>query len=304
MLVNRIRKNQRRLKRWLKASGVTCYRLYDRDIPEIPLAIDLYEGRLHVSEYTRPGSPEGARHTAWMETLLGGLADGLGVSAADVFVKLRERKRGTAQYGRFGRDGATYQVSEGGHLFRVNLSDYLDTGLFLDHRLTRARAAADCDGRRVLNLYAYTGSFSVYAAGAGASDTTTVDMSSTYCDWARANFEFNGMAARDHAVVRADVKTWLADAASAGRRWDMAFVDPPTFSNSKKMTGVFDVQRDHLGLLGAVRDVLTPGGVVWFSTNFRKFKLDPSINAVDYTAETTPPDFRNTRIHRAYRIVL
>jgi len=289
-LVNRVTKNARHLAKWAKREHVTCYRVYDRDIPEYPLTIDTYEGALVINDY---------REFSDAPLDFAPIRDALG--ASDVFVKQRERlsHHGEGeQYERQADRGAWRVVHEGGHKFRVNLSDYVDTGLFLDHRITRAKVAAE-SARTMLNLFAYTGSFSVYAAAAGMT-TTTVDLSNTYLDWARENLAENGLASE---LVHADVREFLADARRARRTWDLVVVDPPTFSNSKRMSYTWDVQRDHAALLRDVRAVC-PGGVIWFSTNRRRFKLELELelHIEDMTRATIPPDFRDQRVHQAYRI--
>ena len=307
MLVNRITKNRRRLKGWLKRSGVTCYRLYDRDIPELPLVFDWYAGHLHVAEYDRPSNPEGEAHTAWIGALTAAVAESLQVSSDDVFVKFRNRQRGTTQYQRFSDREARFKVSESGLNFWVNLSDYLDTGLFLDHRPMRQMVRAEAADKRLLNLYAYTASFSVYAAAGGAAETVSVDLSNTYLDWAAHNFEANNMTKSDHRLVRDDVMDYLHTSLESEQRFDLVVVDPPTFSNSKRMQGTFDVGRDHVALLEAVQRVLTPGGVVYFSTNARRF--DWQGDSLDWagckeiTDQTIPEDFRQRRSHRCWRLV-
>ena len=293
MLANRVRKNARHLAKWARRENVSCWRVYDRDIPEVPITIDTYDGALVVADRRID-----ATDRAWLDEVVAAARDATG--ARDVFVKRRERmvdRRAGHQYERAG-DDAWREVGEGGHRFRVNLGGYLDTGLFLDHRITRARVAAEpC--ATMLNLFAYTGAFTVYAAAAGMR-TTSVDLSATYLDWARANLELNGLHGE---LVRADVLDFLADARRARRTWELAVVDPPTFSNSKRMTGTFDVQRDHAALLDAVAAVTTK--LVWFSTNRRRFKLAWSragATIVDETRATIPPDFRDAHVHRAWRI--
>jgi 23S rRNA G2069 N7-methylase RlmK/C1962 C5-methylase RlmI len=299
MLSNRVTKNARHLGKWARRENVTCYRIYDRDIPEVPLAIDTYEGALVIHDY-RFEQPPG---DTWIDDMAEAARSTLDVDAAEVFVKRRERhdRREGEQYERLspGDDPLAWRtVHEGGHAFRVNLADYVDTGLFLDHRITRARVAAE-PASTMLNLFAYTGSFSVYAAAAGMR-TTTVDMSRTYIDWAADNLAANDLTGE---LVQADVRVFLRDARAAGRRWDVAVVDPPTFSSSKRMNYTFDVQRDHAALLDDVAEVAS---TIWFSTNRKKFKLawEPSrAEIADLTHATTPPDFRH-RPHRAYRIAL
>lgn len=296
MLANRVRKNARHLARWARREGVTCWRVYDRDIPEIPLTVDRYEDALVINDY-RAFDREDA--DAWLDDAVAAISATL--EPAEVHVKRRERlaHHGAGQqYERQADRGAWRVVREGGHRFRVNLSDYVDTGLFLDHRITRARVAAE-PAHTLLNLFGYTGAFSVYAAAAGMQ-TTTVDLSNTYLEWAGENLALNGLAGE---LVRADVREFLSDARRAGRRWDVIVVDPPTFSNSKRMDGTWDVQRDHAALLDDVLAVCA--GAVWFSTNRRRFTLelsDLSLAVSDMTHATMPPDFRDPRVHHAYRI--
>ncbi len=300
MFANRVRKNARHLGKWAKREHVTCWRVYDRDIPEVPVTLDTYEGALVLNDFRIEQDD-----TAWLDEL-GAVAKQV-LDASEVFVKQRERlaHRGEGgQYERLAEHGAWRVVGEGGHRFRVNLSDYIDTGLFLDHRITRARVARE-QATSMLNLFAYTGAFSVYAAAAGMQ-TTSVDLSKTYLDWTRQNLELNGVEGESaHEIVHADVREFLAEARRTGRRWDLAVVDPPTFSNSKRMDYVWDVQRDHAALLDDVAAVTTK--VMWFSTNLRRFKLTwthPRAQVSDETHATLPPDFRDKRIHHAFRIEL
>jgi len=305
MFRNRLLKRAHHLRRW-PAKGITCYRLYDRDIPEAPLAVDTYEGHLHVAEYDRPHDRAPGSQADWLDLMVRAAAEALDVGSGDVFFKRRERQRGLSQYERQSDEGRTFVVGEGGLKFRVNLSDYLDTGLFLDHRITRSLVRDEAAGRRVLNLFAYTGTFTVYAAAGGARSTTTVDLSNTYLEWARENILLNGLGGRQHALVRSDVMAFLR-ACPGNEVFDLAVVDPPTFSNSKMAEDNWDVQRDHAALLGLLAEHLAEGAVVYFSTNFRRFKLDEAVRAAfeaeEITARTIPPDFRNKRIHRCWRMV-
>jgi 23S rRNA G2069 N7-methylase RlmK/C1962 C5-methylase RlmI len=291
MFANRVRKNARHLGKWARREGVTCWRIYDRDIPEVPVTVDTYEGALVLNDYRiEQGDP------GWLDAIAAAAREVL--EANEVHVKQRERLRQRQeghQYVRLGDHGAWRTVSESGHRFRVNLSDYVDTGLFLDHRMTRARVSAEA-GRSVLNLYAYTGAFSVYAGAAG-KQTTSVDLSNTYVEWTRENLALNGLRGE---VIHADVREYVADARRAGKRWDVAIVDPPTFSNSKRMAYTWDVQRDHAALLADVRAVTAR--VLWFSTNRKRFQLElpPAPGLTDETHTTTPPDFRH-KPHRAWR---
>jgi len=302
MLANRVRKNARHLGKWARREAVTCWRVYDRDIPEIPITVDIYEGALVINDY-RAFEPEPG-DDAWLPAAVAAVTSAITPAprAGDVFVKHRARlaHRGAGQqYERQADRGAWRTVHEAGHKFRVNLSDYVDTGLFLDHRITRAKIAAE-PARTMLNLFGYTGAFSVYAAAAGMQ-TTTVDLSNTYLAWAAENLACNQLTGE---LVQADVREFLADARRAGRLWDLAVVDPPTFSNSKRMDYTWDLQRDHAALLGDVFAVCR--GVVWFSTNRRRFQLelaDPDLVITDMTRATIPPDFRDPRVHHAYRIV-
>lgn len=301
MLANRLRKRARHLRKWARRQGVGCYRVYDRDIPEIPLAIDCYEGRLHMARYRRRDEPG----PDWMEAMAQAAGAALEVPRERIFIKERQRQRGVAQYERLDRQRERFEVHEGGHRFLVDLGDYLDTGLFLDHRLTRARVEREAAGARFLNLFCYTGAFTVYAAAGGARETTSVDMSRTYLDWARDNLARNGFTGPAHRLVRADVDVYLDEARPGS--FDLAVLDPPTFSNSKKMQDVLDIQRDHVALVNRTLALLRAGGVLYFSTNYRRFKLDDAHirarDVADITAETIPEDFRNQRIHRCWRMV-
>ncbi len=306
MFRNRLIKRAHHLRRW-PGRGITCYRLYDRDIPEVPLAVDVYEGHLHIAEYERPDERTAAQHADWLDLIARSAAKALDIPAANVFVKRRQRQRGLDQYEKLSDASRTVIVGEGGLKFRVNLSDYLDTGLFLDHRITRSLIRDESAGLRMLNLFAYTGSFSVYAAGA-AKATTTVDLSNTYLDWARDNMFINGFAGVEHRFVKADAPGFLLDYAP-GSVWDLAVVDPPTFSNSTMVEIDWDVQTRHAELLTTLAARMSAGGVIYFSTNFRRFKLDePALTAAgvsvhEITAKTIPEDFRNKRIHRCWRMV-
>ncbi|HWN83377.1 MAG TPA: class I SAM-dependent methyltransferase, partial [Candidatus Udaeobacter sp.] len=275
-----------------------------RDIPEVPLIVDRYDTRLHVSEYERPNEHTPAEHADWLDLMARTAGEVLGVGWGDVFVKHRAPQRGAQQHQRQGEAGRVFEVGEGGLRFLVNLSDYIDTGLFLDHRITRGLVRAEAQGKRVLNLYGYTGAFTVYAAAGGAARTTTVDMSAGYLEWAERNMELNGFAGSEHRYVNDDVIAFLAEHPTLPT-YDLAIVDPPTFTNSKKLDTSWDVQRGHVELLNRVLELLTPAGVIFFSTNFRRFKLEAEQVAGTFreiSQQTVPPDFRNRRIHRAWRI--
>jgi 23S rRNA (guanine2445-N2)-methyltransferase / 23S rRNA (guanine2069-N7)-methyltransferase len=304
---NRLMKLARHLRRWPTKRGISCYRIYERDIPEVPLVVDRYEDALHIAEFERPHDRTAAEHADWLDHMVRTAAEALETPREFVFVKHRQRQRGESQYERVDDRKALRIVNEGGLKFQVNLSDYLDTGLFLDHRITRSMVREAAGGGRFLNLFAYTGSFTVYAAAGGAAETTTVDLSGNYLDWAQENMRLNGLLGPAHQFIRADSHEFLASLRGQAR-FDLAVVDPPTFSNSKRLEEDWDVQRDHAALLQQVLGVMRPGGTVLFSTNSRRFKLDeealaPAATIREITKQTIPEDFRNKRIHRAWRIV-
>jgi 23S rRNA (guanine2445-N2)-methyltransferase / 23S rRNA (guanine2069-N7)-methyltransferase len=307
MLANRLRRNLRHLGKWARREGVTCYRVYDGDLPEYAVAVDLYEGWAHVQEYAPPATVDPALARRRLSDAMAVLPGALGIPADHAVLKIRRRQKGRAQYERQAAVGRFREVREGGLRFLVNLTDYLDTGLFLDHRPTRALIRSLASGGRFLNLFAYTGTASVYAAAGGAASTTTVDMSSVYLDWARRNMALNGFAeGRPHRFVRADCLAWLAT--PRPERFHLIFLDPPTFSNSKRMGArTFDVQRDHADLVRAAAGLLARDGVLLFSSNFRHFALNRAglagLAVEDITRATIPPDFqRNPRIHTCWRI--
>jgi 23S rRNA G2069 N7-methylase RlmK/C1962 C5-methylase RlmI len=308
MLGNRLRKRKKHLLRWAKREGTDCFRLYDRDIPEIPLAVDWYAGHLQVAVWDRKKKGvDDAEEDAWVDAMVSGARAALEVAAERVAVKRRERQKGSAQYERLQASERRFFVHEGGHRFWVNLWDYLDSGLFLDHRETRAMVAQESPGKRVLNLFGYTGSFGVYAAGAGAARVVQVDLSNTYLAWARDNLALNDLVRSEDELVRADTFSYLDGVAGTNERFDLVVVDPPTFSNSKRMANTFDVRRDHPELLRAVLRVLAPRGVIVFSTNARGFSLEVSslgrVTVEDVTEQTRSPDFEGRHSHRAWRLL-
>ena len=303
MFANRLQKNQRLLGKWARREQVTCYRVYDADMPEYAFAIDRYQDWVHVQEYAAPKSIDPQKAQTRLFDALAAIPVALEVDPKKVVLKRRERQSGTRQYERQAEQGAFMEVAEAGVRLLVNLTDYLDTGLFLDHRLLRTRIQREANGKRFLNLFCYTGVATVHAAKGGARSTTSVDLSRTYLDWARRNLALNGLSER-HQMVQSDVMAWLEEARD---EYDLIFIDPPTFSNSKRMEGVFDVQRDHVRLLDLAMARLAKDGVLYFSNNFRRFRLDESVAArysvEEITAQTIDQDFtRNERIHRAWRI--
>ena len=312
MFRNRLRRNLRTLGRWAKREDIACYRLYDADLPEYAVAVDVYQGErlwVHVQEYEAPKSVDAAKARARLREALAVIPMVLEIPVEQVFFKVRQRQKGSAQYEKLDQTGRFYEVTENGCRFWVNFTDYLDTGLFLDHRITRAMVGRLARGARFLNLFAYTGTATVYAALGGAKTTTTVDMSATYQAWARRNLDLNGIHGDRHRLVQADCLNWLAEQARQqySPRFDLIFLDPPTFSRSKRMADSFDVQRDHVALIESACGLLAPGGVLLFSNNFRKFRLDVDrlrhYELEDISVATIPRDFvRNPKIHHCWKI--
>ncbi|SDT88735.1 bifunctional 23S rRNA (guanine(2069)-N(7))-methyltransferase RlmK/23S rRNA (guanine(2445)-N(2))-methyltransferase RlmL [Geopseudomonas guangdongensis] len=303
MFANRLQKNLKILGKWARKAGVECYRLYDADMPEYALAVDLYRDWVHVQEYAPPRSIDPDKAQARLLDALAAIPQALDMDPARVVIKRRERQAGKKQYERQAQQGQFMEVAEGGVKLLVNLTDYLDTGLFLDHRPLRLRLQQEAAGKRFLNLFCYTATATVHAAKGGARSTTSVDLSKTYLDWARRNLALNGFSDK-HRLEQGDVMEWLE--ADRGE-YELIFIDPPTFSNSKRMEGVFDVQRDHVHLLDLAMARLAKGGVLYFSNNFRKFQLDPALEqryaVEEISAQTLDPDFaRNPKIHRAWRL--
>jgi 23S rRNA (guanine2445-N2)-methyltransferase / 23S rRNA (guanine2069-N7)-methyltransferase len=311
MVANRLDKNLRRLKSWRKRSGATCYRVYDADLPEYAAAVDLYQEAggasrrfLHVQEYAAPETIPEADSKRRFGELLAALHEVFDLPREQVVVKTRARGKGGSKYGRTGEQGEFFVVAEGPAKLWVNLHDYLDTGLFLDHRPLRLRIGREAKGKRFLNLFCYTATASVHAALGGAAETTSVDLSATYLDWAGRNLALNGLGGGAHKLVQADALRWLE--AERGR-FDLVFCDPPTFSNSARAAD-FDTQRDHVRLLRAAMARLAPGGLLLFSNNFRRFRMDePALaefaRVEDISARTIDADFeRNPRIHRAWEL--
>ena len=302
MLANRLQKRFRHLRKWARRSDIEAFRLYDNDIPEIPLVLDLYGDAISGALYKRPYEKDEAEEERWLQAMGDAVAQSLALERGNIIIKRRERQRGQpAQYEKIADRGLVREVREGRLKFKVNLSDYLDTGLFLDRRAMRRMVGADSGGKRVLNLFCYTASFSVYAADGGAASTDSVDLSNTYLAWARDNFALNGfdaeitrledfsakrntksMAYRNtnsntkcntrHRLIRADVADFLHTAAAARQRWDSIIVDPPAFSNSTMARADFDLRRDYAALLGDCLSLLADGGKLWFSASARSFK--------------------------------
>ncbi len=314
----RLRKNAKERRKWARREGVSCYRVYDADLPDYNMAIDVYTGAgdasgvtfLHVAEYQAPSSVDADRARRRFEDALAIASVALGVRPDHVFYKVRRREKGGGQYREARRRSYVTWTQEGGYLFELDLAGYLDTGLFLDHRLTRELIGSHARGARFLNLFAYTGSATVHAAGGGAVETTTVDLSPTYLDWAWRNMELNGFTGSEHSFVRADAMDFITQARRSPQRYDLAFVDVPTFSNSKAMgRRTWDVQRDHVELLIGISRLLAEGGLAVFSCNLRTFRPNREALAKygvaleDISAQTIPHDFeRNPKIHQCYLV--
>ncbi len=308
MFGNRLSKVYRHLQKQAKRQGISCYRIYDHDIPEYPFSIDLYEGRLYVAEYGRRHNLGDEAHGEWQDAALQVMEDILKIPQDKIFVRQRRRKPGRlGQYQKIKEEGDFFTVGEGGLRFKVNLTDYLDTGLFLDHRITRHMVRAEAKDRKVLNLFAYTGSFSVYAAAGGAASVTTVDLSNTYLAWAEDNMRLNGFSDNQkYSYVQADVKQYLQDLKAD--QFDLVVMDPPTFSNSKRMKDDFlDIQRDHVELINHVLYAMRAGGILYFSTNYSKFVLDREMIETkiiqDISKASTPFDFQGKLKRYCWRIM-
>jgi 23S rRNA G2069 N7-methylase RlmK/C1962 C5-methylase RlmI len=369
MFENRLRKRYQHLKKWAKRTGVGAFRLYTGDIPEIPLVLDFYgdvtnpqEAALSGALYSRPYEKDEAEEEKWLSAMKESAALSLGVVSEKIFLKRRQKQKGRAQYEKMGGERFEKIVSEGDLSFKVNLSDYLDTGLFPDRRLLRAMVRKEVSsaappparqslsarqtssaqqakqtGKRVLNLFSYTGSFSVYAAAGGAACTDSVDLSNTYLAWARENFSLNGFSARIiqqwdffsdrgqrqrdgaeervNTLVRADALDFIAKAADSKIKWDIIILDPPSFSNSKKMADNFDLQRDRLPLVRSCVELLSPGGKLFLSVNTQKLRnaaditLDLSmvsdkLRVVDLTEKVIDEDFKGKKSPYTYLIYL
>lgn len=307
MLRNRLKKNMKTVGQWARKQGIGCYRLYDADMPEFALAIDVYEGRVHVQEYAAPKSVDERSARERLAEALAVIPDAIGVEREDMVCKQRQRQTGTSQYEKQAASGEFFNVHEHGCVLKVNLKDYLDTGLFLDHRPVRNWIQQNAAGKRFLNLFCYTGAATVHAAVGGATRSLSLDMSKTYVNWAQENLALNGADASHHRVEQADCLAWLAGKPTSDQRFDLIFMDPPTFSNSARMAGVLDIQKDHGRLIRQAMQRLTSEGLLIFSTNFRRFKLDESLEEEfaieEVTRDTLDRDFqRNARIHRCWQV--
>jgi 23S rRNA (cytosine1962-C5)-methyltransferase len=329
MFRNRLLKMWKHTGKLARRQGITCYRVYDHDLPEFPFCIELYEDKLYLAEYQRRHGMSDEEHGAWLESCVPVISEILEVPDERIFFRERRRKAGRLdQYEKLASEQEFFVVKEAGLSFRVNLTDYLDTGLFLDHRITRGMLRQEAAGKRVLNLFCYTGSFSVYAAAGGAVQVDSVDLSKTYLNWAEANMALNvppdgpvgGAAdgpvqdANDGSAhgkngrqrfIHADVKQWLDEVPPGS--YDLVIMDPPTFSNSKRMKDFLDIQRDHAELINKTLRAMTTGGVLYFSTNYRKFQLETekimAASVKDITNATKPFDFQGKLFRYCYKII-
>ena len=301
---NRLRKNLKKLDKWARQEGIECYRVYDADLPDYNVAVDRYADWVVVQEYAPPKSIDPTKARQRLFDVIAATLSVMDIPTNRLVLKTRERQKGKSQYQKLGEKGDFFQVAEFNAKLWVNLTDYLDTGLFLDHRIARKMLGQMSKGKDFLNLFAYTGSASVHAGLGGARSTTTVDMSRTYLEWAERNLRLNGLTGRQHRLMQADCLNWLRD---ADEQFDLIFIDPPTFSNSKRMEESFDVQRDHLDLMKDLKRLLRAGGTIMFSNNKRGFKMDFAglealgLEAQEITAKTQSQDFvRNRQIHNCW----
>lgn len=318
---NRLKKQNRHLKKWARRTGTNAYRLYGKDIPEIPLAADIYfecnekrerTGRafLNISLYKRPYETDEKAEKAWLYEMAKAASDVLEIPLENIFTKIREKQKGKNQYEKLDTQKCLFKTAEGECLFIINISDYLDTGIFLDHRPLRLQIAKEAEGKKVLNLFCYTGAFSIHALKGGAVSVDSVDLSKTYLAWAKENSELNGFGDTEAAFYNCDVKEFLTKNAGK-RKWDIIICDPPTFSNSKKTECFFDVNKDWRELCILCLNVLEYGGVLYFSSNSSKLKFDSKLlNEIsgggleirEETENSIPEDFRGKKIHRLWVI--
>jgi 23S rRNA (cytosine1962-C5)-methyltransferase len=307
MFRNRLTKVYRHISKLAKRQSVSCYRVYDHDLPEFPFCIELYEDMVYLAEYRRKHGMTEEEHAGWLEECIPVITEVLGIPDERIYFRQRQRKAGRyGQYEKLASEQEFFIVKEAGLSFKVNLTDYLDTGLFLDHRITRGMVREEAKGKQVLNLFCYTGSFSVYAAAGEAAGVDSVDLSRTYLTWAEENLVLNGLFDKDRTrYIHADVKQYLDELPAD--HYDLVVMDPPTFSNSKRMKDFLDIQRDHAELLNKTLRTMKPGGTLYFSTNYRKFQLEKeqvqASSIRDITGATTPFDFQGKLFRYCFRIV-
>ncbi|MBU6460966.1 MAG: class I SAM-dependent methyltransferase [Proteobacteria bacterium] len=305
MFANRLLKNVRHYVKWARKRDISCYRLYDRDLPEFPFVIDRYESCIHLQEFETPYVMTVEQHDCWLLQVRQIVAETTQLDEGAIFCKWRPKHRHRVE-SLLPSSGSRFKVNEQGRKFWVDLLSHQDTGLFIDHRNARSMIAGLAPGKRFLNLFSYTASFTVYAALAGAISSLSVDLSRTYLDWARDNLILNGIDPGSHQLLQADVLSWIPDAVQAHRHFDLIVLDPPSFSNSKRMESVLDTQLHHVDLILGCLDLLAPAGTLFFSTNLRRFKLDEErlsgqASFEETTGRTQPDDCRK-RVHRSWLI--
>jgi len=304
MFRNRLEKVYRHLNKQAVRQHISCYRVYDHDLPEFPFMIEVYEDKIYVAEYKRRHGLSDDEHAIWLKGCQVIISEVLDVLAENIFIRVRQRKEGRlGQYQKLNEEKNEFTVFENGLQFIVNLSDYLDTGLFLDHRITRQMVRDLSNQKRVLNLFCYTGSFSVYAAAGNAQTVVSVDLSKTYLDWAQRNMLLNGFD-KNHKIVHADVLQYLKKIPPDS--FDLIVMDPPTFSNSKRMEEFLDIQKDHVSLINDCLQSLSRDGILFFSTNYTKFQLETNklhtTSIKDITRQTTPFDFAGKLKRQCFKI--
>ena len=304
---NRIRKNYKHVRKWAKRTVTNAFRLYDRDVKGYPFAIDFYNGRFCVQFFSsNPTILEPSKRLK--DEVINTFKELFNTDPNDIYWKTRKRQQNDGQYEKIDATCEYFTVQEYGLKFKVNLQDYLDTGLFLDHRETRQLVGEMSKDKHVLNLFAYTCSFSIHAAAGGAASTKSVDMSNTYTEWGRENFQINSISLRNHLIIRDDCLVFLEREITTSNKYDLIIIDPPTISRSKKMQKKFDIQLDYPFLINSAHSLLSKGGIIMFSTNSRKFSFDeslfPNFTIEEITHKTIPQDIRNKRIHRCWKLVL
>ena len=305
-LINRLGKNLKHQLKWAKRQNLEAWRIYDRDIPQYPFAIDVYGEHIHLQEYDTGWLMHEDEYQQWLDEICQAVQFVTGLPLNNMHLKQRARQKGITQYEKTGQTGEDFIVHEHGRQFWVNLDKYLDTGLFLDHRNTRKKIGELAENKRFLNLFAYTGSFTVYAATGGAVYSETVDLSNTYLNWAKRNFELNQMDSNKHHIIRADVFQYLQEAKQQNKQFDLIVLDPPSFSNSKKMLDILDIQRDQETLIDGAMNLLSENGQLFFSNNLRTFTLNDALmqryHIKNISKFSVPEDFRNKKIHQCWEI--
>lgn len=309
MFQNRLTKNKKELGKWAMRSGIEAYRIYDKDVPQVPVIVDKYGDYLVLNYFRGPydmDDPTDKTMDRRIQEIAHIITMVFQIPDQYLFIKLREKKKGKSQYEKLAQTGKTIYIKESEGIFKINLSDYLDVGLFLDHRPLRRIVANQSAGKSLLNLFSYTGSFSVLAAKQSGT-TTNIDISPVYMEWTKANFLLNKLSLSSHEFFATDVLDWVFDQNNRNTKYDIIVLDPPTFSNSKRSVDIFEVQKDHAKLIKTLMEIyLNPNGVLYFSNNFRKFVLDPNLTAIynsqNITNKTFDKDIRDHRLHQVWEI--